>query len=417
MISQRDNKRESPMGIRAGFSGRARFRRCARSLRNALALAGLSVLAACAVVPKPVAHAPAQRPAEVAPQANVLPSDTDRHRIALLVPMTSSNAAIGQAIANATTMALLDTNAANLRITTYDTAGGAGTAASKAIADGNKLILGPLTSEEVTTVAAVARPAHVPMITYSNDADAAARDVFVFGQVPGQSVARVIAYARAHGVTAVGALIPAGVYGQRVAAGLTGAARQNNIRITDVETYERTNTSVGSAIRRIKAKGQVDAIVIADRARIAALAAPFANGVRLLGTELWAGEGAIARSAPLRGSWFAAISDKRFGQFETSYGNRFATSPPRIATLGYDSVLLTLNVARGWKSGTVFPTGKMFDPQGFIGLDGVFRFNDFGIAERAMEVREVGVGTFTTISPAPVHFTQEDYQIQHRSGI
>lgn len=377
-------------------------------MRRTVVLAGLSLLAGCAVVPKPTVQAPAQKPAETAPQANVLPSDTDRHRIALLVPMTGSNAAIGQAIANATTMALLDTNAQNLRITTYDTANGAGIAANKAIADGARLILGPLTAEDVTAVAAVARPAHVPMITYSNDADTAARDVFVFGQVPGQSVARVIGYARAHGVTAVGAIIPTGVYGQRVAAALSGAARTANVRVTDIETYERTNTSVGSAVRRVKAKGQVDAILIADGARIAAFAAPFANGMRLLGTELWAGEGTVARSASLRGSWFAAISDKRFGQFETSYRNRFAANPPRIATLGYDSVLLTLNVARDWKAGTVFPTGRLYDPQGFIGLDGVFRFNEFGIAERAMEVREVGAGTFTTVSPAPAHFQPQN---------
>ncbi len=377
-----------------------------RMLMLSWLLSGLSLLAACAVVPRPSSTpGPVQRPAEAVPQANALPSDTDRHRIALLVPMTGPSAPIGQAIANATTMALLDTNSKNLRITTYDTAGGAGAAANKAISDGNALILGPLTSEEVTTVATVARPAHIPMITFSNDAAVAARDVFVFGQVPGQSVARVIGYARAHGITAVGAIIPSGLYGQRVGAALASAARQNNIRLTDVETYERTNTSVGSAIRRVKAKGQVDAILIADGARISALAAPFAPGVRLLGTELWAGEGAIMHSAALHGAWFAAISDRRFGQFETSYRNRFAASPPRIATLGYDAVLLTLNVARSWRGNTVFPTAKLFDPQGFIGLDGVFRFNEFGIAERAMEVREVGTGTFVTISPAPAHFT------------
>jgi branched-chain amino acid transport system substrate-binding protein len=372
--------------------------------RRAVVAGVLALLAGCAVVPKPSAPPPPPRPVETAPQANVLPKDTDRHRIALLVPMTGTNAAVGQAIANATTMALLDTNAQSLRITTYDTANGAAAAAGRAIADGNRLILGPLTSEDVTAVAQVARPAHVPMITYSNDADVAARDVFVFGQVPGQSVARVVAYARAHGVTAVGAIIPTGIYGQRVAAGLAGAARNSNVRVTDIETYERTNTSVGSAIRRVKAKGQVDAILIADNARIAAFAAPFANGVRLLGTELWASEGAAAHSAALRGSWFAAISNDRFAKFDASYRSRFNSTPPRIATLGYDSVLLTLNVARTWKDGTVFPTGRLYDPEGFIGLDGVFRFNEFGIAERAMEVREIGAGTFITVSPAPAHF-------------
>lgn len=372
--------------------------------RGAIFAALMALVSACAVVPKPKPQPVAVRPVETAPVANVLPSDTDRHRVALLVPMTGSNAALGQALANATTMALLDTNAQNLRITTYDTAAGAGQAASRAIADGNRLILGPIAPEDVTAAAAVARPAHVPIISFTNDADLASRDVLVFGQVPGQSVARVIAYARAHGVTAVGAIIPVGTYGQRVAGGLSGAARANNVRVTDIEVYDRTNTSVGSAIRRVKAKGQVDAILIADGARIAAFAAPFANGVRLLGTELWNGEGAIAKSTALKGAWFATVSDQRYGQFERSYTSRFGSAPPRFATIGYDAVLLALNVARGWTNGGPFPSGRLYDPDGFIGLDGVFRFNELGIAERAMEVREVSGGTFVTVSPAPAHF-------------
>jgi ABC-type branched-subunit amino acid transport system substrate-binding protein len=376
-------------------------------MRRAVLVGVLALVSACAVVPKPKPVAPVQKPVEAAPQANVLPTDSDRHRVALLVPMTGAGAGIGQAIANATTKALLDTNAQNLRITTYDTANGAGPAAARAIADGNKLILGPLNAEDVTAVVGVARPAHVPMITFSNDADVAARDVFVFGQVPGQSVARVIGYARAHGVTAIGAIIPTGLYGQRVATGLASAARAANVRVTDIEVYERTNTSAASAIRRVKAKGQVDAILIADSARIAVYAAPFASGVRLLGTELWAGEPAIAQSKALADAWFATVSDGRYGQFERSYRSRFGTVAPRIATLGYDAVLLTLNVARGWRDGAVFPTGKLYDPMGFIGIDGVFRFNEFGIAERAMEVREVSGGTFITVSPAPEHFQQQ----------
>ena len=67
-------------------------------------------------------------------------------------------------------------------------------------------------------------------------------------------------------------------------------------------------------------------------------------------------------------------------------------------------MLLTLNIARNWKPGTLFPTARLYDRDGFIGLDGVFRFNQFGVAERAMEVREVGAGTFITASPAPAKF-------------
>ncbi|MFN3423304.1 MAG: penicillin-binding protein activator [Novosphingobium meiothermophilum] len=374
-----------------------------RHSRRMLVAAMLSLLAGCAVIPK--GSAPVTEPVEKAPDANVLPADSGRHRVALLVPLTGDNAAVGQAIANATTMALLDTNAANLRITTYDTATGAGSAAARAIADGNKLILGPLLSDDVRAVAVAARPAKVPMITYSNDSAVAARDVFVMGQSPAQSITRTLDFAAVKGVRSVAAIIPTGEYGQRAMAGLVEGTKANGMTVTAIETYDRGNTSVASAVRRLREKGRFDALLIADGSRIALQAAPLAGkGVRLLGTELWSGEGSIASAAALRGAWFSAVSDQRFGQFETSYRTRFGASPSRLATLGYDSVLLTLNVARNWKPGTVFPTGKLYDPQGFIGLDGVFRFTATGMAERAMEVREVGAGTFITVAPAPAKF-------------
>ncbi len=374
-------------------------------LRRIAVAGALALLAGCTVIPKTVAPPPPPpKPVEVAPDANVLPTDADRHRVALLVPMSGANAPVGQAIANATTMALLDTNAQNIRITTYDTAGGAGLAANKAILDGNRLILGPLLADEVVAVASVARPAKVPMITYSNDAAVADRDVFVLGQVPAQAIARVTGFAHDKGIKSIGAIIPTGAYGQRVSTALVVAARARGITVTAIEAYDRSNTSVSSAVRRVLARGAVDALMIGDSGRIALMAAPAAAGTQLIGTELWNGDASIARSPAMRGAWFAAVSDKRFAQFEQSYRTRFGVAPSRLATLGYDSVLLTLNVARGWTPGTLFPTAKLYARDGFIGLDGVFRFEANGVAERAMEVREVGAGTFITASPAPAKF-------------
>ena len=373
----------------------------ARRLRHWVVCGSLALLAGCAVIPKPAAPPPPPKPVEVTPDANVLPTDAGRHRVALLVPMSGPNAPVGMAIANATTMALLDTNADNIRITTYDTALGAGLAANKAILDGNRLILGPLLADEVVAVASVARPAKVPMITYSNDSAVADRDVFVLGQVPAQAIARVVGFAQDKGVKAVGAIIPTGSYGQRVASALTAAAHERGITVTAIESYDRSNTSVTSAVRRVLAKHPVDALLIGDSGRIALMAAPAAAGTRLIGTELWNGDAAIAKSLALRGAWFAAVSDNRLGRFDQSYRARFGAAPSRLATLGYDSVLLTLKVARGWTPGTLFPTAKLYAPDGFIGIDGVFRFEQSGVAIRAMEVREVGAGTFITASPAP----------------
>ena len=378
-----------------------------RALLRNLALASAIVLVAgCKVIPKgPPVSGPEPTPTET--PGTGLPTDRERHRIALLVPLTGANAGVGQSLANATTMALLDTNAANLRITTYDTATGAQSAAAKALADGNKLILGPLLNEDVRTVAAMARPAKVPMITFSNDSSVAADDVFVLGHVPAQAVARVVSFAKGRGANRFAALVPGGEYGQRTSAAFTAAVRSAGGSLVATESYDRGNTSIASAAQRLKAKGGYDAVLIADGARMAARAAPMLKAVgavapRILGTELWSGESTVLSTPALRGAWYAAVSDARYAKFVSSYKARFGAQPYRIATLGYDGVLLTLNVAREWKPGSLFPTRKLGDRGGFLGLDGAFRFAGDSVAERSWEVREVGTGI---ASPAPSRFT------------
>ena len=377
--------------------------------RRALAAGLLTVaLAACRMVPDERPR-PGPTPAPTpSPSGDVLPTDTGRHRVALLVPLSGENAAVGRSIANATTMALLDTNAENLRITTYDTATGAGSAAQRAIADGNKLILGPLVREDVTPVLARARPAGVPLVTFSNDTTVAAADVFVMGHVPEQSIFRTVAYASQRGSRRFAALVPNGDYGRRAGDALSLAVAGVGGTLVATERYDRGNTSIVSAAERLKSRGGYDAVLIAEGSRLSAMAAgALKEGgvqVAILGTELWSGEASLASSAAMRGSWFSAVSDNRYRQFVTSYQSRFGEEPYRIATLGYDSVLLALRIAREWQPGRNFPTGRMLAADGFLGLDGPFRFLGSGVGERAMEVRQVGNGAISVVDPAPTRF-------------
>ena len=379
------------------------------SRRHALALGTLAFLAACQSGPK-VPKGPTPPPVEK-PSASALPADQMRHRVAMLVPTSGPNAGVGQALANAATMALLDTNASELRITTYDTATGPAAAATRAIADGNKLILGPLLGDDVAAVAGVARPAHVPIISFSNDTAVAGHDVFIMGTLPGQSIARTVKWARAQGVQRFAALVPDGEYGARVSSSLAPAITAAGGTLVTTVSYSRGNTSIISAAQRLKAKGGFDAVLIADGGRFAVQAAPqlrAANSAtpRLLGTELWSGDSTTARSPLLRGAWYSALSDGRFSRFSESYRARFGEAPYRIATLGYDSVLLTLRVAREWKPGTLFPTSALYDPQGFLGVDGPLRFGQDGVVERAFEVVELRSTGTAVVSAAPTGFSK-----------
>lgn len=379
--------------------------------RRHLALAGAALLAAgCNVIPKgDVETAPPPPAPAPEPSATALPTDSGRHRIALLVPMTGETAAVGQAIANATTMALLDTNADNLRITTYDTATGLAGAAQQAIADGNKLILGPLMADGVPVVQSAARAAGVPVITFASDNSVASADVLVMGHTPEQSLRRSVQFARARGANRFAVLLPEGDYGARSASALEKALKDFGGTLVRREGYARGNTSIVSAAARLRAAGGYDTVVIADSPRLGLEAADeLQRGAnprtRLIGTELWSGEPVIARAASMEGALFAAVSDARYKRFAESYETRFGSKPYRIATLGYDAVLLTLRVAREWKVGNPFPKGELYDRGGFLGVDGPFRFNRNGIADRALEVREVRGGEVVSVDPAPTGF-------------
>ena len=377
--------------------------------RRAMVTVGLAaLLGACSVIPKGAERpGPVDTPTPEPTQS--LPSDETRHRIALLVPMSGRNGAVGQSIANATTMALLDTNADNLRITTYDTAKGPEAATRQAIAEGNKLILGPLLGSNIASVTAPARAADVPVISFSNDTGAAGPDVFIMGHVPEQSIARTIQYARTQGSQNFAIIAPDGEYGARAEQAARSAVAAYGGNLVWTERFARGNTSIVSAAERLKAHGGFDTVLIADGARLAAQAARVlksdGNGAtQLLGTELWSGEGSVTRASALRGAWFSAVSDNRYKRFVDSYEARFGSQPYRIATLGYDAVLLTMRVARDWRVGRDFPDGALRNEDGFLGLDGAFRFHRNGLVERAFEVREVRDGSVVVIENAPARF-------------
>ena len=339
-------------------------------------------------------------------QPSRLPADETRNRVAVLVPLTGANGQLGRSILNAANLALLDTGGQRIRITAYDTGAGAAAAANEALTDGNGLILGPLLAEDVRAVAPVARRADVPVIAFSNDVSVAGDGVYVMGFSPDQSIDRVVAFARSRGATRFGGLIPSGVYGTRSLEALNRAVEGAGGQLVGTENYGQTVADLRNSATRLGGRGRIDAVVIADAAATAVQAVPILRQAspqpRILGTELWATE--TNTPAGLRGAWFAAPSDANYGPFRTRYRARYGANPYRLATLGYDAVLLTVRVAANWPIGRRFPARAITDSTGFSGVDGAFRFRRDGIAERALEVREINAAGTTVVSPAPRGF-------------
>jgi branched-chain amino acid transport system substrate-binding protein len=382
-----------------------------KQVKTWLVLALAAMLAACSVVPKGpprTTDAPPEQPTGPRPG---LPSDAARHRIALLVPITGTNAGVGESIANAATMAVLDTGGKSIRVTTYDTANGAAAAAQKAIAEGNQLILGPLLADDVRAVAPVARASRIPIISFSNDVSVAGQGTYLMGFVPTQSVDRIIAYARSKGLSRFAGLVPTGLYGQRASTAFVRATEAYGGQLLAVETFERTPGSIQAAVRKLGSASAYDALLVADSGRVAMQIVPLirragGQSTRLLGTELWNTEGSLSQNTPMHGAWFASVSDGFYSQLATKYRARYNKAPFRLASLGYDSVLLVSRIATKWPFNAAFPIAELTDPGGFTGIDGAFRFGRDGVADRALEVQQINPGAFGVISPAPKSFAR-----------
>lgn len=401
-------------------------------------IVSLAVLAACAprqqapvgpIAPPP----PVEKPAEVKPG--------EVHRVAILVPLTGPNAPVGISLANAATLALVDTGKQGIRLTSYDTAAlGAAGAANRALNDGAQLILGPLLAADAAGVKAAAEARGITMLSFSNDAAIAGGRVYVLGFQPAQSVSRVVDYAASQGRRKFAGLVPSGVYGQRASVAFTRAVNASEGQVVALTTFARTPAALPVAARKVTdydarlkqgsgtavskaADGTLaaatrvtppvafDALLVADSGAIAAAFSPHLakfgaqpGSYLMMGTELWNTEPGLGTSPALRGAVFAAVPDQRFQSMARRYQTRFGGTPSRLASLSYDAMLLAISSAgTQWPLGTAFPQTLLNDPQGFAGVDGIFRFRA-NIAERGLEVQQVGPSGFTTVSPAPTAF-------------
>ena len=385
------------------------------AVRRIVAITAAGLLAACStVVPRGPADAPpprVQAPPPPPPSTNVVSGvtqDNARNRVALLVPMSGPNGGVGRSIANATQLALLDTRNEQVRISTYDTATGAAGAAQRAIAEGAQLILGPLLSDDVRVVSPIARARGVPVISFSNDASVAGDGTYILGYAPQQSIERVVDYARGRGIANFGGLVPNALYGTRASTAFLRAVEGAGGRVVSLQTYDRGTGAIGAAVTRMAKDAPFDAVMIADSGNAAAAAVPLLRkgspDTRILGTELWNSDGSIAAKPALNGAWYASVSGTLYRQYAVKYRTRFGAPPYRLSSLGYDSVLLIVRIAREWRVGAPFPEARLRAGDGFSGIDGAFRFGRDGVAERALEVREIRGGTTSVVSPAPASF-------------
>lgn len=335
-------------------------------------------------------------------------------KVALLLPLSGDpgTASVGMALANASKLAIsfIEANpniAENITITLRNTGTsieGATSAASAAVSDGAKLILGPLRADQVTAAGAVARAAGLPLIGFSNNPNAASPGVYLLSVLPDAEMKRSLNYVRSQGRRGIAGIFPNNEFGQAQQAAFRQQAAVAGYQPQAVYGFSGAGEAqqiVSQALPLIQS-GVIDTIFLPDRASAPGFAAALQQAglapgrVLLVGSADWQGDMAILQSAQLSGAVYPSVDDGGLNAIRGDYQARFGTQPHPLATIAYTATILA-NVKTLSMASPPYNSSLMLAASGFNGRDGLFRFLGNGRSEYGLVIKQLAPSGAVTV--------------------
>lgn len=369
-------------------------------------------LAACGESPK---TSTAPTPITTKSETGSPVTASGKTRIALLLPLSGRAAPIGQSLQQAAEMALFDTGAKELALAAYDSGESADTAVEayrKARMDGAALVLGPLFGTSATPLAPLVAQGGANVVSFSNDEQAAQRGVWIMGIAAPPQVRRVVDYAIDQGIKRFAAFAPQTPYGQQMVQTMESQVTMRGGKVASVELFDANSADLNTPARRLaeatRGEDKLAILVPVAPPRLTSVLTALAaagidnKSVQLIGTGVWDVPN-IGQETQLRGAWYAAPDPAKRADFERRFLATYGRPPHRLATLAYDGVALAGHLAR-LKPGGDFSAEAITSPNGWSGVDGIFRFLPNGRSERALAVIAVQGGQGAVVSPAPTTF-------------
>lgn len=343
----------------------------------------------------------------------MIPPNTPSVKVALLLPLSGESQQVGKAMLDAALMALSDSYLtvptgqilSQVVLIPKDTGNSPSeteAAARTAIEQGAKFIIGPLFSQTVPGVSAIAKEHNVPVLTFSNNISVASGDTYVFGFLPEQQVERIAEYAYLQNMPYIAVMAPNDTYGQKVRDLLAENYSRKGGVVSPIELYAPSPVNIDAAVARLvraynntPVDRRFKAIFIADGGfQMKYIIEAFKrynfdlSKVKLLGTGLW-DDPEIARIPEMAGAWFPSSPPGPYENFETHFQAIYGYKPIRLASLAYDAVSLVASLTMQ-THGEGVNNAQLTDPRGYNGpANGLFRLNLSGTSERKLAILEI----------------------------
>lgn len=338
--------------------------------------------------------------------------------VAILLPYGSANAGdsvVAQALEDAARLAIGDLAGVRLDLRVYETAGDAAigaAAATRAVDDGAKVILGPLYADVAAAVGVAVANDNVSVLSFSNNTSVAGGNVYVLGNTFENTADRVISYATAQGRNRVAVLHANDTAGNIARAAVQSAVGKSGATLVAAIPYELSQEGVFNAVPIVRdAVREAGANSVFFTSAYSGALPIFAqllpeNGiqpgdVQFMGLARWDVPSEALSLAGLQGGWFALPDQGLSAQFDSRFQAAFARAPHPLAGLAFDGISAIGAVVRD--AGEIGPA-SLTQPSGFAGVNGVFRLRADGTNERALAIAQIIDGQVQVISPAPRRF-------------
>ena len=346
---------------------------------------------------------------------------SDSLKVGVLLPLTGSFSYIGTGMQNAMFMALDDLQNDKLVLTFYDTqstALGAKQAVKKAIKEGVKLILGPLTSEEVEAIAPSVISENIPVVSFTTSPQVLQKGVYSIGLLNGEQIERALSYANSQGKKNIALLVPDNNSGLNVVKSTIMSIQNKDMRLIKVGFYNPSSLDFTALINSLSEEKDFDVILVADGGnRLKSIVSMFAYNdimhpdVLFMGTSAWDNTN-LSKETLLYHGVYPMVS-KSYGEyFINKYKETFNEQPRNIYPIAYDGVLLA-SVLSGKQH---LPLDEsLTSKKGFIGVNGYFKILPTGQSRHSLEMYEVTSNGPKVISKGDknIDYTENEIDIRY----
>lgn len=346
--------------------------------------------------------------------------------IALLLPLEAQSDQTNELatnLMNSARLAARDLDYLNLKLSIYPTSGDqtrAMHAAKAAVENGAQIIVGPLFSKETQAVKNTLKDKNIKIISLSNDPTVAGGNVFIMGTTFQNSASRLVQFALSKDLRRIAVIGPKGELGVNGIRAAENAIKESGAILTTSALYPLDVKGISEISPRIYTtliKGDSQAIIFTDSPTrglgfiTEQLYQQYEKNnnklPQFMGLTRWDSSKQLLNEVSINKGWFV-IPDQRFKkQFQKRYSKVFGTYPSEVSSLSYDAIALIGGVLK--KNDTIIGSEKFnhrhfFDQNGFVGVNGIFRFRPNRTNDRSLSIVEVHANKLKIIDQAQIKF-------------